>query len=92
MGVGSPAENCRRAIEPPTGSILAQHVRVHQNVPGGDKGGHFSDGESVVISSYDSEEHIRCLAELLQGGCGGSSFMEFFANAIFVPGWGRLPL
>ena len=61
------AEDSGRSVEFPTQSVLCQHVHVHQDMARGNKGWQIPDGKTVVLSSTDGKENVRCLAKLLPG-------------------------
>lgn len=70
----SVAEDSGRSVEFPTQSVLCQHVRVHQDMARGNKGGQLPDGKTIVVSSTDGKKDIRRLAQLLPGCVCGPAF------------------
>jgi len=54
----SVAEDSGRSVEFPARSVLCQHVRVHQDMARGNKGGQLPDGKTIVLSSTDGKENV----------------------------------
>jgi hypothetical protein len=57
------AEDSERSVESPTRSVFCQHVCIYRNVAS-DKGGQLPNGISMMLSSTDGKEDVRCLAKL----------------------------